>query len=439
MRLRSRKLALLFVVAGTAMAASPMAVAFADEADGGGVGTFRVYGDAHGIGVMLEQPASPTTPVPAAGLVPDAYAELSSGPAGLALSSVAWPGPLVGSAGTLAAVVAGVPPDIANIGNDPIKAQAQASGGGRDEQTLGPMYALVDGAKSQARTAITDFSSPGAVSAAKVFSQTRTFQDDAGNVTSIAESQINGLEIGGVLRIETVKMVAQGTTFGDRTEMTQKTTVSGVTVEDQACTIDETGMHCGGNDSDNPMNPIAEGANQILTNMGMTAYVTKPAVHKSTGGDGDIRTGTLVVFWQMDEATNTVFTIGGANITLRAQPGFGGGLSEVGGFDSIAGGATGSLDGFSSGGSFDSGGSYSPSISGGSSGRTSGGSGEVAAPVIALGGAEPISDRVPFGWMLVGFVGALMLASGLHGLRTKALEGALLSSACPLDSERGAS
>ena len=430
MRIHSRKLAALFAIAGLALAVSPV-IAFAAEGDGG-VGTFRVFGDAHGIGVMLEQPGSSTAPVPAAGLVPDAYAELGSGPAGMALSTVAWPGALIGNAGTLAAVAAGVPPDIANFGNDPIKAQAQASGGNRDEQSLGPMYALVDGAKAHARTAISDFNSQGVVSAAKIFSQTRTFQDEAGNVTSIAESQINGLEIGGVLRIENVKMVAQGTTFGDSTEMTQKTTVSGVTVQEQPCTIDETGTHCGGNDSPSPLDPVAEGANQILTNMGMTAYVTKPAVHKSTGGDGDIRTGTLVVFWQMDEATNTVFTIGGANITLRATPGGGDFGDLTGDLGSVTGGATGSVGGFD-GGSFDSGGGVTPSVSGGSSGASSSGSDLSPAPV-ALGGAEPISDRVPFGWMLIGIVGVLMLGSGLHGLRTTALEGALLSSACPLDS-----
>jgi hypothetical protein len=72
--------------------------------------------------------------------------------------------------------------------------------------------------------------------------------------------------------------------------------------------------------------------------------------------------------------------------------------------------------------------------SGGSSdGSTSGGGGDTALGPISLDGASPVSDHVPMGWMLIGIIGAFMLGSGLHELRTKALEGALLSSACPLE------
>src|SRR5688572_31551937 len=111
MRIRSRKLAVMFVVAGIALVASPVAVAFAAEGDG--VGTFRAFADANGIGVSLEQPNSGTAPAPAQGLVPNAYAELASGPAGYAMSTVAWPGPLAANLGGLLNVVGTpLPPDV---------------------------------------------------------------------------------------------------------------------------------------------------------------------------------------------------------------------------------------------------------------------------------------------------------------------------------------
>ena len=102
----------------------PVAVAFADDSSGGSsLGTYRVYADANGIGATLNEPSSSPSE-PAAALAPYAYSELSSGPAGLALSTVGWPGPLVGNAGGLVNVVGTpLPPDVVANGNDPVKAQ----------------------------------------------------------------------------------------------------------------------------------------------------------------------------------------------------------------------------------------------------------------------------------------------------------------------------
>jgi hypothetical protein len=432
MRIRSRKLAVMLLVAGTALVACPV-IAFAAEGDAEGIGTFRAFADANGIGISLEQPASGTAPVPAQGLVPNAYAELASGPAGTAMSTVFWPGPLVGNLGGLINVVGSPPhPELFANANDPVKAQAQASGGNRDEQTLGPMYAIVDGEDSLARTTLSDFTSPGTVSAARTVTRARTYIDDAGALVSEATSQLQGVEIAGVVKIKNITTTAKVTTIdGSTFEPKVESTITGVTVQEQPFVIDHSGMHTPDGDQPSPGDALAEGANQVLTHMGMTAFTTKPAVQKVEAGSIVVRSGSVVLYWQMDPATNTVITLGGAAVTMRATSGGGGGLSDLtGDLGSLTGDATGSV-GFD-GGSFDSGG-VTPSVSGGSGGASSSGSDLAAAPV-ALGGAEPVSDRVPFGWMLIGFIGALMLASGLVGLREKALEGALLSSACPLDS-----
>lgn len=443
MRIHSRKLAFMFVVAGTALAASPVAAAFAADGGGSSIGTFRVFADANGIGATLNQPSSsPSQPV--AALAPYAYSELGSGPAGLALSSVGWPGSLAGNAGGLVNVIGTpLPPDVVANANDPVKAQAQSSGGTRDEETVGPMYALVDGTSTLARTALTDFNSPGVVSAVRALTRSRTYVDDAGKLVSTAESVLQGVDInGGLIHIESITTTATGTTDGSNATTDQKTTVTGVTVQGQPCTIDEKGMRCGGNASDNPLAGVANGFNTAFASAGMEAFVTKPSAQKTSAGDGSISSGSVIFVWTMDPNDILVLTLGGASVTMSATPGSGGTLSDLGGDSgAFTGGAGASVGDFASTGpSFGTGsssGAGSPSRSGASS--TVGRGGTATATPLALNDVTPVSDRVPAGWMIVGVLGALMLASGLHGLRTKALEGALLSSACPLESERGAS
>ena len=431
MRIRSRKLAAMFIIAGAALVVSPVAAAFADDGDSG-VGTFRALADATGIGVSLEMPNSGTTPVLAAGLVPDASAEMGSGPAGLAFSTIAWPGALAANAGTLAPLFGvPLPPDVLANANYPVKAQAQGSGGERNEQSIGPLYALVDPQQSLARAAITDFNQPGVVSAARTFSRSRSYIDESGALVSEAVSDLEGLEIAGLVKIDSITTTARVTTAdGIKFEPIVKSTVTGVTIQDQKLVIDEGGMHTPSGDQASPIDPIAGGVNQVITNMGMTAFVTKPFVQKVDAGSMVVRSGSVVLVWEMNPDTQTVVTLGGAAVTVRATPGDGSGISDFGGLDSFTSGPSGSVDSFTGGGTFDVGGYSSPS--GGAPSRPS--TGGAAAPVFSLGGVTPVSDRVPFGWMLIGFIGALMLATGLHGLRTKALEGALLSSACPLDS-----
>ena len=52
----------------------------------------------------MGDPSSQPYPV-AAGLVPNAVAQLSAGPSGHALATMAWPGPLAGNAGSLVSIL----------------------------------------------------------------------------------------------------------------------------------------------------------------------------------------------------------------------------------------------------------------------------------------------------------------------------------------------
>ena len=433
MRRRSSRLLVAMLVLGVALVAGPMTMALAQTADESGPGVFDATADAAGIGVLFGNPNSGGTPDPvASGLVPNATAELGAGPAGRALSSIMWPGALAGNAGTLAGLVGvPLPPEVLANGNYPVKAEASASGGDRDEQTVGPMNALVDGASSTAHTAITDFNSPAVVSAARIVTKSRSFLED-GKVIAIAETTLQGLEIGGLIKIDTVKTTARAETDGSQATTDHDVVIAGVTVQGQGATIDEKGLHLGASNADNPLTPVVAGANQALAGAGMEAFLTKPLVEENDGGGARVNTGAVIFHWKLGDAGDYLTVVlGGSTASLKATPGSAFGLEDIGGF----GGAGGVGDGFGAPGALPVVDAGAPSID--SPGSSSGAGGTDVVVPVGFTSSSPVSDRVPLGWMLIGLIGMALVGSSLHRLRTRAIEAALVGSTCPL--ERGAS
>src|SRR4051812_20685781 len=172
--------------------ATPVVAAAQTNDSSPSIGFYDVTAEATGIGASVGDPTSQPYPL-AAGLVPNSVAQAGAGPSGHALSSIAWPGPLAGNAGSLANVIGTpLPPEVVSNGNDPVKAEAQSAGGGRDEQTVGPMSAVVDGDTVEAKAAVADFSAPGLVSAARVVTKSRDFTD-SGKIVAVAESNLQGV------------------------------------------------------------------------------------------------------------------------------------------------------------------------------------------------------------------------------------------------------
>ncbi|MCU1484461.1 MAG: hypothetical protein JWN67_1207 [Actinomycetia bacterium] len=430
MRRRSPRVLVAMLVVGLALVAGPVTMALAQTADDSALGVFDVSADASGVGVSFGDPNTQPYPT-AAGLVPSTTAQLGSGPAGHALASMVWPGPLAANAGTLATLIgAPLPPEVLNNANYPVRAEARSSGD-RDEQTVGPMSAVVDGGESTARTAFTDFDAPNVVSAARVVTRSRSYLEGSA-VTSVAETELGGVEIGGLIKIDAIRTVARGTTDGAQATMAHEVTVSGVTVQGQGATIDQDGLHLGPQTSENPLTPVAAGANQALAGAGMEAFVTKPSEYRSAGGNGLVSSGSVVFTWKLDATNRITVVLGGASASLSATPGSAFGLStgDLGGFGPV-GGAGGELVSPGALPAVDAG---APSIA--SPGSSSGGGTDVITPV-GFTSSSPVSDRVPMGWMLIGLVGMALVGSSLHGLRAKAIDAALVGSTCPL--ERGAS
>lgn len=425
---RSRKVAALLVFAGAGMVAGPMAMAFAESGTASAVGFFDVSGDANGVQVSYGNPA----PL-AGGYVPHSTAQLGAGPSGHALTSLAWPGELAGNAGTLGGLVGiPLPPNVLANGNDPVKAEAQSSGG-RDEQSLGPMRALVDGASSSASTAVADFSGAAAVGVGRVVSKARTYIASDGQPTAEAETDLQDVTIGGLIHIASVTAVAKGSTDGNKATLTRTMSLSGVSVQGQGATLDDKGLRVGAQNSPNPLDPVSAGANEALKAMGMRAYVTKPLSQTDNAGSGFVNTGAVVFTWSPDPANVFTVVLGGAAVTVKATPGS---ASDLTGLGSEASSLTG---GASFGPSLDSGSSISgsPSLSSGpasGSPRRTGG-GAVASPV-GFTNASSISDRVPMGWMLIGLAGMVFIGLGLDGMRAATLDLAGAGTTCPL--EKGA-
>jgi len=429
-----KRLAIVLLAVGAVMVLGPMTMAFGDVGSGdeaAALGFYDVTADATGVGITYGNPAAQPYPT-AAGLIPHAIAQLGAGPSGHALASVLWPGDLVGNAGTLAALLGTpIPPDVASNLNDPVKAEA-ASSGGRDASTFGPMSAIVDGGDSQASSALADFKAAAFVSAARVVTRTHT-RLDAGKVVSEAVTELQGVEIAGVIHIDSIKTTASGDTDGNVATLDHGIVITGVTVQGQGATIDESGIHLGSQGAPNPLDPAVAGANQAVKAMGMQAYVTKPVENQSTGGAGTVHSGAVVFTWTADAADVFTVVLGGAGVELKATPGSSFG---TGGLDTFTGSAdAGSTFVDTGSGALDMGTGAAPSITPSVATRPGGSAAAPAAGPLGFENASAVTDRVPLGWMLIGIAGMLLIGMGLHGLRTNALDAALAGTTCPL--ERG--
>lgn len=415
--------------------AGPVTMAVAQTTDQPSIGFFDVSADATGIGASFGNPGVEPNPV-AAALVPSTTAQLGAGPSGHALSSVLWPGPLGGNAGTLAALLGvPLPPEVLEAANYPVRAEAAASGGDRDDQRLGPMSAVVDGEESTAHAAFSDFEAPAVVSAARVVTKSRAFLDD-GQAVSVAESHLQGVEIAGLVKIDTIRTIARGTSDGVQATTEHEVTVSGVTVQGQGATLDQDGLHLGTERSDSPLVPLAEGANQALEAAGMTAYLTTPKEESTAGGGGRVHTGSVVFHWALgDGGDEFIVVLGGASAVVTGTPGTSLDLAgDFGSFLPADGGGGGFTDpgGGAPAVEFDPPSTASPSTGSSGAGTAGAGSSEIV-ETVGLENVSTVSDRVPIGWMVIGMLGMGLVGSGLHAFRAHAIDAALFGTTCPLE------
>ena len=281
---------------GVAMAQTPASVIGAYNAKGDGPGMQMIYDNAGGAGG--------SHPV-GYGAVPEAAAEAESG-FGHAVSSVIWPGPLVGNLGTAAPLLPGVGqlpsqitgpvlPLLHDNGNDPIK--AEATSGSKPDATYGApntaayLAAHADEAKVTAHAETRGFDAQAGGYAGDVVSDGVT-NASASAVTATGSSVASNIVMAaGLLTIDSVVSKASATTDGTRSSGTSRITVSGMKIGGVPATVDDQGLHIQGQGGS--VSPLNDGLSQFAQ-AGLKVTLTKPQeVHD--GAAESIMAGSLVV------------------------------------------------------------------------------------------------------------------------------------------------
>lgn len=210
--------------------------------------------------------------------LPYSLAQLNSGPTGRALSSLAWPGPLLADLGVL--IEQGVEEDQRppfRVPSYPVRAQAFTPQGPHAEETeLAPgarMRAVAEGTLAHADTRFTGMMIPGVFEAAGIASDATTeVVDDVATTTS--RTVLTDVSVlAGLLRIGELVTEVVTTSDGEVGDARAVTSVADVTFAGVAATIDAEGIHLaeqepGGNDitdqvtSNVPFGDVVDGLRQ---------------------------------------------------------------------------------------------------------------------------------------------------------------------------------
>jgi hypothetical protein len=248
--------------------------------------------------------------VPAEVWVPYAAAEIKLG-AGMATSSVAWPGEVGASVGS-AAVLLGAPPQ-AMILNDPFVARARSGTGARDvTNTMLPgstmeAHAGADDVRAASSTSLVQ-QAASVAGATTATAQVRL--TGPARATGEATSSVRDVTVAGVVHVAAVTSRATGSTDGLHAEATGSTVVSGLTVAGQAVTIDDTGLHVAGVGV--PADQALDAVAAVLAQAQVTLALGPPTRHVQAGRV-EYATGSLLISTPVG-----ILSLGGAQLRLTA-------------------------------------------------------------------------------------------------------------------------
>ena len=281
-------MARLLSLGGVALLAAAIGAVPAQASLGG------VSMSAQGFGVQwtFNQPGSPI-PAEPTGEMEQAYslAEYNSGPNTHGLASLLWPG----SAGANFGPVYGFPAY-------PVRAEGFSPGtphGSKND--YGPNTSMRAKAGPSSATASTVWQDE---QQAKQGVATGDFATSALSIVhgdsaiSLATAQVSDLTIGGgVVHVDSVITRGRAVTNGKNGRVSGGTKVLGVTVGGQSVTVDDKGVHAGGQTAP-VLDPINNGTvQQTLDQAGITLKVAKP-VDSVKGADAQRALGGLVVTFE---------------------------------------------------------------------------------------------------------------------------------------------
>lgn len=238
-----------------------------------------------GMGQTMGNPGAQPYPV-AKGDIAHTEATMSTGPTGYALASTAWPGPLVGNAGSLA-VLLGAP---SQAGQANYNGRAEAFSGGPNDASAPSMTAHAKDGDAEATAGAQDFTSSQGQSTGDVY--TRSYSSfAAGTLQSVSSCTASNLGFGdGAVTIGSVHTEASAVTNGTSSDAGGRTVVSSTKIGGQDATVDENGVRF----TDPATAPIGE---QVLSNFGISMFVTAPRQDPKSPSSSSYKSGSLVVIW----------------------------------------------------------------------------------------------------------------------------------------------
>ena len=336
----------------------------AQTSDGGTpLGGYKLDSRAQAVNVLYDSPSAPSPTHPLFdGSVPAAQSTTDTGPIGHALASIFWPGPLGGNFGsalqqlnqecTPVLPVPGLPPpacipipqqlkDHGQSFNDPVKAetffpQAPQDADYKDIPGATINSHITDGGKKiTAFGSLDGFGAPGVGVVSNLTAQTINTLTDARGTTE-ARSEADGVVLaGGMVTIGRVLSTAKLTTDGNKATSEAHTTIDGLKIAGQAATIDDQGVHIGG--QSNPLHKqINQAIAQALAKSGLTIKLV-PTDESVNGATGSATAGALVIQYEDDKdqlipgGIQNSFTIslGGAAATVDSSQGSNSDLGET--------------------------------------------------------------------------------------------------------------
>ena len=299
------------------------------------LGGFSLRAQADVISLLYDNPDLPLLTHPAVeARVPHTTATLDTGPIGYALSSVAWPGPMVANLGTASQQLdqlcllpplpclplsAGVK-DLLKPFNYPLRAEASFPQGPVDARLLPApgveMVSHTSDGESRASAVFSQFASPGLLSVGSVTAESVTTVRNGG-AQAQSRGSLSRLELaGGLVTIDSVTSTAKASTDGSKASADGETVVGGVRLAGQPAVIDDKGVHLG-TLPPSPLHEVIDRAlNQTLSSLGLTIALQPPRAQRD-GPAASFTAGALVVGLRAAGNFVTV-TMGGATASANA-------------------------------------------------------------------------------------------------------------------------
>ncbi|MCU1621984.1 MAG: hypothetical protein JWL79_829 [Frankiales bacterium] len=316
-----RRVLLLTGAVGCFVSAGFLAPAHASDSPGSGFFGYTLTAQSQALQMTEDEPSANSHPEAEADL-PQSQVSLTSGPVGYALSSVAWPGALLGNAGSLILLVQpGAPSQVRSL-NDPVRAEARTGSASHSSTNDSVPGAHMAADASGARTTADARLDGGAAGVLVGFGRTSSASTavlgrQTGSVT--ADSTAKDVSLAsGVVKIGSVVSHAEAVTDGLTATGKGKTTVSGMTVAGVPVVVDDHGVTVSTQHGAVPPAAVAT-VNSALHALGMTIALSTPTQTRDAGTIS-YDAGSLTMVWKPPGSVN-VFTasLGGSRVLSGAS------------------------------------------------------------------------------------------------------------------------